>query len=183
MNNIGKRILVIGSPGSGKSTFSRRLSESTGIPLIHLDKEFWNYGWVETPREEWVKKQENYVSENEWILDGNYGGTLNVRLEKADTIICFQLSRVVCLMRYLKRVITNINKIRSDMPEGCAEYLDFEFMKYIWNFPKVSGKKNLEILKRSKDKHLIIFKKRNEANQYIIELNNRKSSHRVEELE
>lgn len=51
MNSIGKRILVIGSPGSGKSTFSRKLAEITEIPLVHLDKEFWNYGWVETPRE------------------------------------------------------------------------------------------------------------------------------------
>jgi adenylate kinase family enzyme len=50
MNNIGRRIMVIGSPGSGKSTFSRKLSEITRIPLIHLDKEFWNDGWVETQK-------------------------------------------------------------------------------------------------------------------------------------
>lgn len=171
MNNIGKRIIVIGSPGSGKSTFSRKLAEIIGIPLIHLDKEFWNYGWVETPREEWVKKQGSYISDDEWIIDGNYGGTLDIRIEKADTIICFRLSRVVCILRYFKRVITNINKIRPDMPEGCPEYFDFEFMKYIWNFPKASGKRNLERLQRNKDKHIIVFKKRNEASKFIRGLN------------
>lgn len=171
MNNIGKRIIVIGSPGSGKSTFSRKLANKTGISLIHLDKEFWNYGWVETPRTEWVEKQENLITEGEWIIDGNYGGTLDMRIGKADTIICFQLNRVVCIFRYFKRVLTNINKIRPDMPEGCPEHFDIEFMKYIWNFPKTSGKRNFEILKRSRDKHIIVFKKRNEANKYINGLN------------
>ena len=173
MNNIGKRIVVIGSPGSGKSTFSRKLSEITGIPLIHLDKEFWNYGWVETPKEEWIKKQENLISGDKWIIDGNYGSTLDIRIEKADTIISFQLSRTMCILSYFKRLITNINKIRPDMPEGCLEKLDFEFMKYIWNFPKISGKRNLEILAGSRDKHIIIFKKRSEANKYIKQLTNK----------
>jgi adenylate kinase family enzyme len=171
MSDIGKRIIVIGSPGSGKSTFSRKLSEVTGIPLIHLDKEFWNYGWVETPREEWVKKQGAFICEDEWIIDGNYGGTLDIRVERADTIISFQLSRVVCLIRYFKRVIKNINKLRPDMPEGCPEQFDFEFMKYIWNFPKESGKRNLERIHNSKDKNIIIFKNKNDANSFICRLN------------
>lgn len=111
MSSIGKRIMVIGSPGSGKSTFSKKLTEKTGIPLIHLDKEYWKYGWVETPREEWIKKQEDLFCGEKWIADGNYGGTMDLRIEKADTIICFKLSRYVCIMRYLKRIITNLNKL------------------------------------------------------------------------
>lgn len=174
MNNLGKRIIVIGSPGSGKSTFSRKLAEITGIPLIHLDKEFWNYGWVETPRDEWIKKQESLILEDAWIVDGNYGGTMDIRVKKADTVICFQLNRMVCILSYLKRVITNINKIRPDMPEGCPEKFDFKFMKYIWNFPKTSGRKNFERLERSSDKNIIIFKKRSQANMYLREIDNRK---------
>lgn len=170
MSSIGKRILVIGSPGSGKSTFSRKFAEITGIPLVHLDKEFWNYGWVETPKEKWIKKQENIISGDEWIIDGNYGSTMDIRIEKADTIICFDLKRIVCIMRYFKRVAVNIGKTRSDMPAGCPEHLDFEFMKYIWNFPKVSGRKNLTRLQKCSDKHIIIFKKRNDADKYIDEI-------------
>lgn len=170
MDSLGNRILVIGSPGSGKSTFSRKLAEITKLPLIHLDKEFWNYGWVETPREEWIKKQENMISGGQWIIDGNYGSTLDMRIEKADTIFCFQLSRIVCLLRYFKRVIANKGKTRIDMPEGCPEKFDFEFMKYIWSFPEASGKRNLERLQKSKGKHIIVFKKKNEVNKYIKEL-------------
>lgn len=174
MNNIGKRIMVIGSPGSGKSTFSRKLAEIVGIPLIHLDKEFWNNGWIETPREEWVKKQICLIAGYEWIVDGNYGGTMDIRLEKADTVICFKLSRTVCLMSYFKRVITNISKVRPDMPDGCPEKFDFEFMKYIWNFPKTSGQSNINRLEKTKDKQIIVFKNRRQANKYIIECSHRK---------
>ena len=164
--------MVIGSPGSGKSTFSRQLAEITGIPLIHLDKEFWKSGWIETSREEWIVKQESLILGDKWIIDGNYGGTMEIRIEKADTIICFKLSRVLCILSYFKRVLNNINKIRPDMPEGCPEKFDFEFMKYIWNFPKISGQRNLKDLEKSKMKQIIIFKNRREANQYIIELSN-----------
>ena len=172
MTNIGRRIMVVGSPGSGKSTFSRKLTEITGLPLIHLDKEFWNNGWIETPGEEWIKKQKRLISGYEWIVDGNYGGTMDIRLEKADTVICFKLSRAVCLQSYFKRVITNIGKVRPDMPEGCPEKFDFQFMKYIWNFPKKSGQANINRLQKSKVKFIIVFKKRREANRFIIELSN-----------
>jgi adenylate kinase family enzyme len=167
MSSIGKKIMVIGSPGSGKSTFSKKLAEKTGIPLIHLDKEYWNYGWIETPREEWIKKQKKLLDAEEWIIDGNYGSTINLRAEKADTIICFKLSRYICIMRYLKRVITNINKIRTDMTEGCYEKIDFEFMKYIWNFSKNSGLKNLEKVEMDKRKKIVVFRKRNDANEFL----------------
>lgn len=168
MSNIGKRIMIIGSPGSGKSTFSRKLSDITGLPLIHLDKEFWNSGWIETPKDEWIKKQKSLVSGDQWIIEGNYGGTIGIRVEKADTIICFQLSRVICLFRYFKRVITNLNKVRPYMPDGCNEKIDFDFMKYIWNFPEISGKINNNIIENNRDKQLIIFKKRKDAGDFIM---------------
>ena len=50
-----KKILVIGSGGSGKSTFSRRLGEKLGLPVVHLDQLYWRPGWVETPKVEWVE--------------------------------------------------------------------------------------------------------------------------------
>jgi len=169
MNNIGKRIMVIGSPGSGKSTFSRKLAEATSLPLIHLDKEFWNSGWVETPREEWIKKQMCLISGDEWIADGNYCETMDIRLEKADTVINFKLSRTVCLLSYFNRVIRNAGKIRADMPDGCPEKFDFKFMKYIWDFPKKSGQRNIDIFEKSNNNNnIIVFKNRRESKHFIL---------------
>ena len=167
---LGKKIMVIGSPGSGKSTFSRQVAEITGLPLIHLDKHYWNFGWIETPKNEWLKKHEALISGDEWVTDGNYGGTIDIRLDKADTIILFDLNRRVCLLSYFKRVITNLGKVRIDMPEGCSEKFDFKFMIYIWNFPGSSGQRNKERIKKYNDKNIIIFTKRSESIKFLKEL-------------
>lgn len=164
---IGKRIIVIGSSGSGKSTFARQLAVITGIKLIHLDKEYWHSGWIETPKEEWAKKQEELIAGDEWIIDGNYGGTMDIRLSKADTVVFFDLSRLVCIFSYLKRVIANIGKTRPDMPEGCPEKIDIGFMKYIWNFPKTSRLRIASRLENCSDKNIIIFKRRSEVKRFL----------------
>src|SRR5438034_11750677 len=82
-----KRILVIGSGGSGKTTFARRLAERTTLPLIHLDALYWRPGWDPTPADEWRARVEALANEPAWIMDGNYGGTLDIRLAASDTIV------------------------------------------------------------------------------------------------
>lgn len=168
---IGKRIIVIGSPGSGKSTFSRQLAQITGIKLIHLDKEYWHSGWIETLKDEWSKKQEELTAGSEWIIDGNYGSTMEIRLLKADTVVFFDLKRLVCIIGYIKRVFKNKGKSRPDMPKGCPEKIDIEFIKYIWNFPKVSRKRIISRLIDCSDKKIIVFKKRIEAKKFFENLN------------
>lgn len=106
-----QKILIIGSPGSGKSTFSFRLSEKLNIPIIHLDKLFWKSGWVSRSKEAFDKLLIEEMEKESWIIDGNYSRTLPMRLEKADTVIFFDYSRFVCLWRVLKRVITNYGKV------------------------------------------------------------------------
>ena len=97
------KILVIGSPGSGKSRFSRILGEKTGIPVIHLDKEYWHPGWVGTPKPEWREKVIGFLSGDRWIIDGDYSGTLDLRTEACDLIFYFDLPRLTCLRGVLER--------------------------------------------------------------------------------
>ncbi len=167
---IGKKIIVIGSPGSGKSYFSKCLAKTIGIPLIHLDKEYWNSGWVETSPAEWIAKHDTLLSGEKWIIDGNYGSTMDRRLEHADTVIYFDLNKYKCLMSCLKRIISNYGQVRSDMAEGCQEKFDFEFIKYIWDFSKTQGPRNKEKLARYPEKNSIVFKKRSEAERFLKEL-------------
>src|SRR5688572_22342824 len=98
-----ERVLVIGSGGAGKSTFAKRLAERLGLPLVHLDAIYWRDGWIETPKEEWRGIVARLIGEPRWVMDGNYGGTMDMRLAAADTVIFLDMPRVVCLWRVVKR--------------------------------------------------------------------------------
>ena len=80
-----QRVLVIGVPGAGKSTFTRALAAKIGLPVIHLDTEFWQPGWKITPREQWRPKVAELVGRDAWIMDGNYGASLDLRLPRGST--------------------------------------------------------------------------------------------------
>lgn len=82
-----RKVLVIGSGGAGKTTFAKRLSKILNIEVIHLDALYWNPGWVETPELEWRKIVEGLIVRDSWIMDGNYSGTLDLRIKACDTVI------------------------------------------------------------------------------------------------
>ena len=110
-----RRVLIIGSPGAGKSTFSRALASTTKLPLIHLDAEFWQAGWRETPREQWVQRVAELVRADSWIMDGNYGGTLPARISAADTVVLLALPRLQCLYRVLQRTLPSLRRVRNSI--------------------------------------------------------------------
>lgn len=143
-----KKVLVIGSSGAGKSTFSRVLSEKTGLPLIHLDRLFWKPNWVETDKSEWKEILADALAGDSWIIDGQFGGTLEMRLEKCDTVIFLDLPRALCVYRILKRVVIYKKGKRPDMADGCDEKFDWQFLKWVWNFPEKSRPKIKERLAR-----------------------------------
>ena len=164
-----KRIVVIGCCASGKSTFSRKLSQVTGIPCIHLDRLYWKSGWIEEDREVFKDKQQAVVNTDSWIIDGNYKNTLEIRLARAELVIWYRLSRYDCITGYLKRLAKGmfINSSRPDMAEGCKEKPDFEFIKYIWNFNKIQEKQTAEILAGYPNVKIITFRSRKTADRFI----------------
>lgn len=164
-----KRILVIGSSGAGKSTFARRLSEATGLRLIHLDKLFWNPNWVETAKDEWRKKIEKTLQGESWIIDGNYSGTMETRLAACDTVIFLDMPRALCVYRILKRVAFYRKGSRPDMAEGCDERFDWEFIKWVWNYPQRSKPKVEALLKKFQDtKTVIRLKSKREIENFLV---------------
>jgi adenylate kinase family enzyme len=128
-----ERVAVVGSGGSGKSTFSRQLGGATGLPVVHLDEHYWKPGWVETPRAEWVGVQEELFAADRWIADGNYSGTLDVRLARADTVIVLALPRTTCTVSVLRRTVGNLG--RPVQAAGCPERLDLSFLRWVWRYP------------------------------------------------
>jgi adenylate kinase family enzyme len=136
-----RRIAVVGSGGAGKSTFSAELGRRTGLPVVHLDRHFWKPGWVETPRSEWRALQGELLAGDRWIVDGNYSGTLDVRLERADTVIVLALPRLLCLRRALWRSLRN--RGRAVQAEGCPERLSPRFSWWVWRYP-VDSRRRLD---------------------------------------
>jgi adenylate kinase family enzyme len=118
--SVGRRVLVSGLAGAGKSTFSRALSAKTGLPLIHLDIHFWKPGWVEPTEDEWREKQRGLLSGDEWIIDGNYHATLDLRLERADTVVYLDTPWWVCARRALFRGVRK-RPPGFQLPIGCDE--------------------------------------------------------------
>ncbi|MEK4707511.1 DNA topology modulation protein [Bacillus sp. FSL R10-2780] len=166
-----KKIILIGSGGSGKSTLARQLGNKLKIQVYHLDALFWKPNWVGVPREEQRTVQNDLIKEEKWIIDGNYGGTMDIRINAADTIIFLDIHRTICVYRAFKRIVQYRNKTRPDMGAGCEERFDLQFFKWIWEYPKT---KRPAILKRidqlNKDKRVIILKTPNEVQRFLKEV-------------
>lgn len=147
-----RKILVIGSGGAGKSTFARQLSEILGIPVVHLDALYWKPGWVEPSKVDWAETVRDVLKRDAWIMDGNYSGTLDERIDACDAVIFLDLPRTTCLWRVFRRRVMYRNATRPDMAEGCREHLSLEFFAWIWNYPKRSRPKVVKLLSEERTK-------------------------------
>ena len=161
------RILVIGSAGSGKSTLSQKLSEYLLLPVVHLDRFYWKPNWISTPNDEWDKFVKEAANQDQWIMDGNYSRTLDIRLNKADAVIFLDMPRIICIYRIIKRRIKYHGKTRPDLNEECPERLDWAFFIWVWNYKKRSKPKIIEALEQVKDrKQVVILKTRKEVKKF-----------------
>lgn len=133
-----KRIAIVGCGGSGKSTLARRLGAALGLPVVHLDVHYWRPGWTATPGDEWSRRQAELVAPEEWIADGTFGETLDLRFEAADTIVFLDLPRRLCLARALLRLWRDRGRSRPDLPDGCPESFDLAFLSWVWRWRRRS---------------------------------------------
>ncbi|MDP4085318.1 MAG: topology modulation protein [Bacillota bacterium] len=166
------RIMVIGiSAGVGKSTFARRLGKALNISVYHLDTFYWKPDWIEASIEEFSKAQQEIVNQQQWIIEGNYNNTFEIRAEHADTIIYLELPLYVCLYRVFKRWLMNIGKQRPDMGEGCKEKLDWDFIKFIYTTYYPRKKKMNEWFQAyqtsGSNKEIITLKNKREIQLYL----------------
>lgn len=157
-----RKVLVIGCSGSGKSTFSRKLREKTGLPLHHLDMIWHKPDKTTVTREEFDTALDAILESDEWIIDGNYSRTLERRFEKCDTVFLFDLPTEVCL----EGVSSRIGKFRPDMP-WIEEEFDPEFREWIIGFRENKMPHVRELIEKYKDKEVIVFHSRAEADAYL----------------
>ena len=157
-----KRIMIIGCPGSGKSTFARAIAAKTGLPLYYLDMMYWNPDRTTKPKDEFRAALRETVALPEWIIDGNYGSTLEIRMEACDTVIFLDYPVEVCIAGVEERR----GKTRPDMPWVETEP-DLEFIEFIKKYNEESRPKVIELLEKYKEKNIIIFKSRAEADEFL----------------
>ena len=166
-----ERVMIIGCGGAGKSTLARKLGEKTGLPVVHLDQIWWAPGnWQHLEKPEFDERLKAELEKPRWILDGNFNRTIEARLAACDTVIYLDYPRLVCIKNWLGRVLKNWGHHRPDMTEGCTEWIDPEFVKWIWNFNKNNRARYYELLNGAKDKHVYILKSRRQTERFLTEL-------------
>ena len=159
-----KKIIVIGCPGSGKSTFAKALHNATGIWLYHLDMLYWNSDRTTVGKEIFRSRLMNVLAQPEWIIDGNYSSTMEMRMKECDTVFFLDYPTEICLDGIKQRK----GKPRSDMPWIETED-DDEFLEFIRNYNNVSRPAVLELLQKYSDKNIFIFTDRKDAEQFLLQ--------------
>ena len=130
------RVMVVGCAGAGKTTLARSLAARLRLPLVHLDFHFWRAGWQLPDSKDWREQVIALAAAPEWIMDGNYSNTYDVRMPRADTLVWLDYARSVCARRVLLRTLTGYGRTRPDLPQSCPERFDLPFLRYVWNFPE-----------------------------------------------
>lgn len=165
------RVIVIGCSGSGKSTLSQKLHNILQLPIIHLDRYYWQANWQATDQEAWDQKVTDFALTDRWIIDGNYSRTLDIRIERADVIVFLDMPRWLCMYRIVKRRIQYHGRTRPDLNKDCPEKLDIAFIKWVWNYKKRNRVRTLEKLEQVKNhKKVMIIRNKKQLEELVEQL-------------
>jgi len=163
-----KRAAIIGCPGAGKTTFSRKLSIITGLPLIHLDRMYYNHAYpYQTDKDSWRSRVLSEAKKELWIIDGNYASTFDIRLPQSDTIIFLDYPTYLSIWRAIKRRVQFHKKVREDMPATWKERLGWNFFVFILKFNYSIAPRMRQSLKSYTDKNVVILKSPSQTKKYL----------------
>ena len=162
--SIGDRILILGCPGSGKSTLARALAARTGLPLVHLDTVWWWADGTHIPREDFDRALDGLLRGEQWIMDGDYSRTYEVRIRAADTVIFLDYPENLCMAGIVARVGQN----RPDMP-WTESTLDPELVTMVRNYARDNRPFLLDLFQKYADKQVITFTDRTQADRWLSE--------------
>ena len=161
-----KRILVIGCPGAGKTYFSKKLGKILSLPVIHMDNLYWRKDKTSVTTEELKEKLKPYLEQDEWIIDGNYHHTLEMRLPYATDVFVLDISRKECIQGILER----IDQPRDDIPWVETEEDATELIAWTAGYGFRTKDEEMALLEKNKHLHVRTIKSRQEMNEYLDSL-------------
>ncbi len=165
-----KKFALIGLPGSGKSTFASKLGKILGIPVHHLDRHMFEPDGKKKDKQEFIEIQEAMLNEKTWVVEGCSFSTFEMRFAKADVLIYFHFSRLVCFLRLFKRVFN----YQKDF--GGLRAVTWGILKYIWNFDKEKRARIEELRQKYPQTEFLIFRRQKDADFLLKSLKHRLST-------
>lgn len=162
-----QKILIIGSNGAGKSTFSYALAEQLDLPLIHIDQIYWRGCWEVTPQAEFENAVVEEAQKEKWIIEGNNIKSLEQRLPYADTVFWFEFPPLFCIINIFKREWRYRGSVRPDMPDECVSRLRLSFLRYAWHFNKRNRTRIKAMLSQYTHVKVIRFTGRRQVKKYL----------------
>ena len=173
MNETMNRIVIIGGPGTGKTTLANNLGKELNIPVYHLDGINHLKDWQKRDAKERDKIVLEIISNSKWITDGTYKTTLKQRIDRSDLVIFLDYSAITRVRGIISRYLQLNGKEKPEIP-GCKEQLNISFIKFAINWNKIKRKAVDEILEKKKDKNILIFKNRRMLNRWYRKILNKK---------
>ena len=160
--NIGNRIIILGCSGSGKSVFAKKLQEYTDLPLFHLDNIWWKADRMHIGRDEFDRRLEEILKDKNWIIDGDYSRTYEIRIQACDTVVFLDYSEEECM----KGITERVGRTRSDIP-WTEDHLDPELVKMVQAYHSENRPLIYALLDEYPDKKRIVFHTRHEADEWL----------------
>lgn len=162
-------MLIIGCSGSGKSTLTRAVAARTSLPVIHLDENYFGPNWQEPSTETWRSRVAQLAAKDSWVMDGNFSGTFDLRMPRADSVVFLNRPTWLCLWRVIKRTVRYYGEVRPGSAPGCAERFDGQFLHYVLMYNKTRRGKILQTLKEQEraGKQVFILKSERDISKFL----------------
>ena len=166
-----RRVIVIGSPGAEKGALARAIAERLKIPCIELERLYWRPGWQKPDADEWRVQVAKLVTREDWVIEGTFPSTLDMRVARADWLVYVDAPMPVCLLREVKNMLCGSRDRQSEVAPGCPLRLDPGILRFIWTFPTSIGPRINQIIARERrNRTIFILRSKREQEDFLAKV-------------